>query len=137
MKHLLPFILLATFLISANSFARKPAVEDFVGVDPVAESIPAEATRVIFHYGESVKVGQANNNNTTSTPSSTSATSGWMGLLVLAGFIAFPFMVWFGITSTYNEETGEVEAQADGEVTNLEDFRQAHDEDKDDQKKAS
>jgi hypothetical protein len=120
-------LLLLFILISLPSaFARKPAVEDFVGVEPQDYSRTPQGTEVLFDFGNTIKANPQNtqNNNVTTT-------------LVLLSFILLPFAMWFGITKSVNPKHEEEEENVQmAEVKNLSDY-QNKDDNQEDVKKAS
>lgn len=140
MKLRLFFILTVLFTIAfaSNSFARKPAVEDFVGVETESYKPTTQGTEVIFNFGNHIDSHQKQKKEGQKTTS-------WFVSLVLLAFIALPFFMWYGITNSLNsiEETDDaVEENKDqaveptlNNVKHLSDYKQ--DSSDDDIKKAS
>ena len=96
LRAFLSLTLLITFAFASNSFARKPAVEDFVGVETENYRPTTKGAEVMFNFGNHIKAhqkmvtkGQQSTNNMFST-------------FVLLGFITLPFFMWFGITYSIN-----------------------------------
>lgn len=107
-------LLLLLILISLPSaFARKPAVEDFVGVEPQDYSRTPQGTEVLFDFGNTIKVNPENTQNSNVTTT-----------LVLLSFILLPFAMWFGITKSVHPKEEEHEEQGHmAEVKNLSDYK--------------
>tara|TARA_B100001971_G_scaffold215195_1_gene260240 strand:- start:63874 stop:64245 length:372 start_codon:yes stop_codon:yes gene_type:complete len=118
----LSLFLLLSFLVLPSAFARKPAVEDFVGVEPQDYSRTPQGTEVLFDFGNKIKANPTTteNSNLTST-------------FVLISFILLPFAMWFGITRSSLSHTEEEEHMA--EVKNIKDYQKAETEEEN--KKAS
>lgn len=111
-------LILLLFLISlsASAYGRKPAVEDFVGVEPQDYNRTPQGTEVRFNFGNRIKAESVPTDNTNLTST-----------LVLVSFILLPFLMWFGITRNAlknNEESGQL-----AEVKNIQDYQQKSDED--------
>ncbi len=138
-KH---FLLLGVLLslFSANSFARKPAVEPVVGVETESYNPTSVGVEVQYNFGNFIK---ANNMgpNTMET-----ATPQWLAGLTLVSFALLPFMMWFFInkstqklgTTTEEETTHQTYADTIGQenVASLSDHRPEQTE-KEDKKKAA
>jgi hypothetical protein len=107
-------LLLLLILISLPSaFARKPAVEDFVGVEPQDYSRTPQGTEVLFDFGNTIKVNPENTQNSNVTTT-----------LVLLTFILLPFAMWFGITKSVHPKEEEHDEQVHmAEVKNLSDYQ--------------
>ena len=118
----LSLFLLLSFLVLPSAFARKPAVEDFVAVEPQDYSRTPQGTEVLFDFGNKIKANPTTteNSNLTST-------------FVLISFILLPFAMWFGITRSSLSHTEEEEHMA--EVKNIKDYQKAETEEEN--KKAS
>ena len=115
-------LLLFMISLSASAYGRKPAVEDFVGVEPQDYNRTPQGTEVAFDFGNRIKAESVPVDNTNLTSS-----------LVLISFILLPFAMWFGITrkGTQNDEQPVQLAQ----VKNIQDYQQKSDDE--DVKKAS
>jgi beta-lactamase regulating signal transducer with metallopeptidase domain len=104
---------------SSSAIARKPAVEDFVGIETEHFDKTPPGTEVVFEFGNMVKA----KTSTQATSQSTSVSNYLPGLTIF-GFLALPFLLWFGITK---RTQGIVHSQEEEEftpnVTNLDDFR--------------
>lgn len=117
------------FTLSSSAFARKPAVEDFVGVEPSPEFEMTETTTPInvdttvkFNYGNQVKALDG----LTSPSSQTIPT--WFSITALLSFMLLPFMMWIGITKKAKTEIlktndMEFENEALENVASLEDYK--------------
>ena len=126
--------LLIMFIVLTSAFqaiARKPAVEDFVGVETETYRPTPAGSEVVFDFGNHV---------IDSRNQSFLATNG-LSIGVSLAFLALPFMMWFGL-KTFSKET-EVEVVTENETPNytevetdhsnvasLEDFRTAEEKDK-------
>ncbi len=140
------FILLTLLLTLSSSIAygRKPAVEDFVGVESEDYKKTPEGTEVLFNFGNEIqKVNSQTPQN--KLVSSNSNQSSWFGLVSLAIFIAFPIFMWLGITRFTNRSSQDSNEESsiitpDAAITDLNQYRSQkdHDEKQEDQdKKAS
>lgn len=125
-----------TFLISLQLQARKPAVEDFVGVEPETYQATPKGTEVLFNFENQLK--QQSNNQ--SKLSELTMHSNWFGVFALAAFIGLPFMMWYFISrSVKNENHVPAWKQSNDEsenVAHLDQYREDNS-DHDDHKKAS
>lgn len=123
MKILLLSIIYTAFL-SANAIARKPAVEDFVGIETEGYDRTPKGTEVVFEFGNMV---QAKASVSQPAPSSNILP----GLMVL-GFFSLPFLMWLGITRKTKQVTDSPKSQFEHihtpNVTNLDDFRKTESE---------
>jgi hypothetical protein len=147
--YVLLFLVLAS--ISASVSARKPAVEDFVGVVPETYKETPKGTEVIFDFGN--KIERVQNINTPKPEISFNANS-WSGVLGLGFFLVLPFIMWTFITRfkapATSEAQGSLELETpapistieaskvdDSRVTHLADYRKDGNDDDDKGKKAS
>jgi hypothetical protein len=132
------FIILALAItLSFSSFARKPAVEDFVGVETETYSETPAGTEVSFNFGNHI----SKSNSYLRQPGN----SNLFSLLTFLAFAALPFILWYGITSSIQQPRQVTTAKTNPEsttqtstpagVTNLEDYRNTEKEE--DVKKAS
>ncbi len=129
------FVLAVT--LSFSSFARKPAVEDFVGVETETYSETPAGTEVSFNFGNHIN----KNNSYLRQPGN----SNLFSFLTFLAFAALPFILWYGITNAISEPrqvttaktspNTEAQTVTPAEVTNLEDYRNTEKEE--DVKKAS
>lgn len=85
MKSLI--IILSFGLLLSSAFARKPAVEDFVGVESESYEVTSPGSEVLFNFDNSI----------TSTTAETSGSTVFTYMFI-ASFLALPFMMWFGLT---------------------------------------
>lgn len=108
-------VLFLSLLLLPSAFARKPAVEDFVGVEPESFSRTPQGTEVLFDFGNTVQAFQPE------TESSLSAFwKEWTPALVLASFIMLPFGMWFAITRSANK--AQIAAESAENVAKLADY---------------
>ncbi len=132
LRSLLTFTLL--FSVCAFAQGRKPAVEDFVGVESETYKKTPKGTEVLFNFGnkiESVAQGEAQ-----------IASSSWFSIIGLGAFASLPFLLWFSIVG-FKGTTQQQKAQYATEeldvnsspVTSLDDYRKSSE--SDDVKKAS
>lgn len=95
MKFMTFFLLVLTLGISTAQ-ARKPAVEDFIGVEPEGYLETPKGTEIQFNFDnpaiESVK------NESSSTPA-------WFSAFAALAFATLPFMMWYGLTRKQNHST--------------------------------
>lgn len=97
------FCLLTLMTLSLSANARKPAVEDFVGVETKYKQTTPKGTEVLFNFGNHIKLVNQNVTN------STEFTSPYVGLGVLGSFVLLPFLMWFGMTRTTSKLVTESE----------------------------
>lgn len=143
-------VTLMLFLISLVSFsaqARKPAVEDFVGVEPENYQKTPEGTQVLFDFKKELSAKDFSSKEQPLFGSVSSNSS--LGAYGLALFITLPFLMWFGLTRNVRgnnplqlkEEPAQQEFKFESKmassenIAKLEDYRKK--EDKDSEKKAS
>ncbi len=109
-KILCLFALLAFFSINAS--ARKPAVEDFVGVETedYRPGTGAEGTEVLFDFGNLVEKKQVQQTN--------QFAGNWFSLVMVVAFISLPALMWFGITGA--SRTGKKSSSTTAHETNEE-----------------
>lgn len=126
MKVFLFIVLIATTL---TAHARKPAVEDFVGVEPESYKVTPPGTEVLFNFDQNVQTYQ------NQAPEFVeSAQSPWLGVIVIAVFITLPVATWFGLRETpAPQSTATPVFKNEPAVAHLDDYRK----EKDDGKKAS
>lgn len=127
-KLLIVMILLTS---AFNAIARKPAVEDFVGVETETYRATPPGTEVSFNLG----------NHIIDSTNQSFFTQNAFSLGVTATLLALPFLMWFGLRSsktisTLSHETSIVldetpsEELEDSNVANLSDFRTEEEKDK-------
>lgn len=119
-------IILFTLCLTQFAQARKPAVEDFVGVEPETYKSTPPGTEVLFNFEKNVQQYKDQKTEELSTQSP------WFGVGVMVAFIALPFMMWYGLKQqTPQVATAQSEAvSADENVHNIEDYRKSEDESK-------
>lgn len=86
-------LILTTLLITSSAFARKPAVEDFVGVESESYSTTTPGSEVLFNF----------NNNMNEQASATSGSKIFTYLFIIS-FVSLPFFMWIGLTRSQKEE---------------------------------
>ena len=121
-------ILFVTLLLAPGAFARKPAVEDFVGVEPESYVAPSQGTEVLFDFGNTVQA---------ITTENTSQWGQWMPVFVLISFMLLPMVVWFGITRTENKNNEQTQEPAHQNVARLSDYQKEREQEEEQIKKAS
>lgn len=117
--------LLLTLILITGAFqaiARKPAVEDFVGVETETYKETPLGTEVSFNFG----------NHVTDSLNQNFFSQNGLSIGVTLGFLTLPFLAWLGLASfkskevftaeVVEEETPTMEAE---NVTSLEDYREA------------
>lgn len=140
MKFRILLILSLGILTSLSVSARKPAVEDFVGVIPESYQETPKGTEVLFDFSK--KVHKVANNKLKKTISN----SDWTGLFGLATIISLPLIMWVFITRSATHPTAPEQTQSTpvtvastdstrNNISNLDDYRNVDDDDND--KKAS
>lgn len=87
-----PLLILLTLLLTSFAFARKPAVEDFVGVESESYSTTTPGSEVLFNF----------NNNMNEQSSATTGSKLFTYLFILS-FISLPFFMWMGLTKSQKE----------------------------------
>ena len=120
------FFILSLVLFSITGFARKPAVEEFVGVEPEGYVQTTASTDVQFNFGNTI-----NAQNTNASPASTN----WFSLIALGAFVTLPFFMWVGMTRMIKKDEEEVETlgttqfnTADADIAKLSDYRRKEEE---------
>jgi hypothetical protein len=122
---------LFTMLFSSFAHARKPAVEDFVGVETEDYQPTTSGTEVLFNFG----------NHLTSKDRVLKDNSSTLATFTLIAFILLPFMMWFGISKANEQKqsdensTTKIDESQVQNVTHLSDYKKDHSDD--DIKKAS
>lgn len=92
-------VILSFGLILSSAFARKPAVEDFVGVESESYEVTSPGSEVLFNFDNSI----------TSTNEETSGSTIFTYMFI-AAFLALPFMMWFGLTRSQKSLKTSVES---------------------------
>lgn len=133
LKYLIVFTAITVFM-TANSFARKPAVEPMVGVETESYIETTDQTIFAFDFRQET---------------SATSVSTWVSGVVIGAFALLPFLMWFGITRQAQdyakamEELETVSPQSHSNVANLADYKrdesvnEESDFDQDENKKAS
>lgn len=85
MKAKYLFIITVLIIASSLSYARKPAVEDFVGVEHENYQVTPKGAEVLFNFNENIS---SQNQNSTST---------FFTFFFLGAFISLPFLMWAGL----------------------------------------
>ncbi len=134
-------------LVSFSAYARKPAVEDFVGVEPENYQKTPEGTQVLFDFKKELSTKDISSKDQPLIGSVSSNSS--LGAYGLALFVTLPFLMWFGLTRNVrgddphltNEESAQQEFKFESKmassenIAKLEDYRKKDDHDS--EKKAS
>ena len=113
------FCLFLTLTAAFSVHARKPAVEDFVGVEPESYSRTPQGTEVLFEFGNTVKAFRPYESV---APKGAEAAetfwTEWTPIIALLGFLLLPSIMWHGITRSANrhEASGQTEPQPKEEV---------------------
>ena len=97
LRNLLVLTFLFTMVFSVNTFARKPAVEDFVGVETENYRPTTKGTEVLFNFGNHI-------NSIEKEARNKQKTTGWIATGTLVASVLLPFFMWFGITNTLKKE---------------------------------
>ncbi|MCO4754780.1 MAG: hypothetical protein KC478_09865 [Bacteriovoracaceae bacterium] len=118
---------LLTLLALPSAFARKPAVEDFVGVETESYARTPQGTEFVFEFGNTVQAMGTNTN----------FWSEWVPTIVLFSFIMLPFAMWFGITRSANNVAKTAAETPVNNVASLSDYKKEDKDDQDSFKKAS
>lgn len=115
MKFIVLSVLLS-FFVANSAVARKPAVEEFVGIETEHFDKTPQGTEVIFEFGNMVQVKNVEIQSTNGT--------NFVAPLMIVGFLFLPFLMWFGITRKTKSvvKTEESHSQHDN-ITKLDDFR--------------
>jgi cytoskeletal protein RodZ len=135
LRLFLLFTTLFAISVASTAFARKPAVEDFVGVETENYKPTTTGTEVMFNFGNHIESHQKRK-------AKIRASNGFVSLVVVA-FFALPFLMWWGITNSLNsiEEENETSFESNESVSseNVKHLSDYHDKqsDDDDIKKAS
>lgn len=126
------------FSLTASAFARKPAVEDFVGVEPEGYQKTPQGTEVLFDFGS--KLEPVKMENTTNPNSSSKVDIDAFSTFILFAFATLPFLMWYGINQSIKESKAVNNAQVppkavakdNSNVESLDDYRntEADEEDK-------
>lgn len=100
MKNFILLTILFSFVFSTQSFARKPAVEDFVGVESQDYQPTPKGTEFVFNF-------QKNLNSSVNETPRFAEVSNTFNVIAVFAFVALPFLMWFGITrnSTHDKTT--------------------------------
>ena len=127
-KLLIAFIILTC---AFQAIARKPAVEDFVGVETETYKPTPAGSEVVFNFG----------NHVIDSRNQSFFSQNAVSIVVSFAFLALPFLMWFGLKKfstmtpvqvTEEEVTPsfEQDSTTHSNVAKLEDFRNAEDKDK-------
>lgn len=125
---------LFTIVFSSHAQGRKPAVEDFVGVETENYRPTTKGTEVLFNFGNHIDSLEKKRKDKQKT-------TGWIATATLAAFILLPFFMWFGITNSVKNNEEEVDVIVDHQTTTQDNVAHLSDyqpeESDDDIKKAS
>jgi|LULL01.1.fsa_nt_gb hypothetical protein len=117
------------FFCIFNAQARKPAVEDFVGVIPDSYQETPKGTEVLYDFSK--KIDDINKKKTNGILENST------GLIGLSAFLVLPFLMWFFITRQEQNSTTSHSNKAHGKIADLETYRSKKQSSHDDDKKAS
>ena len=130
LSHLFVFVLLFSFTVSAQG--RKPAVEDFVGVETEGYKKTPKGTEVLFDFGNQVDKSINKSNHKSSKVDIDIFSS-----FILIAFSTLPFLMWFGINQSIKEQKKVNSTQTppqtatSSNVQNLDEYRQNSEQDED------
>ena len=128
LNHLL--VLIFVFTLSATLHARKPAVEDFVGVESEGYEKTPKGTEVLFDFGNQLAPVQVENSNVSSKIDIDSFSS-----FMLFAFATLPFIMWFGINQSIKEQRAinvtQTPPSTASKVEKLDDYRKSANDDED------
>ncbi|MBY0518625.1 MAG: hypothetical protein K2P81_17070 [Bacteriovoracaceae bacterium] len=103
MKSLIFLVLAIVLTLSGAAHARKPAVEDFVGIESETPDVTPEGTEALFNFQDDVKefakkpnqpaqaIVQQKNISSPKTTNGSWPIATWLGVLVV---LALPFVTW-------------------------------------------
>lgn len=112
----LMIIIGTVFGIALSAHARKPAVEDFVGVETESYAKGSPGTEVLFEFGNSVKAVKAKK---------ITSWEDYVPGLVLGAFLLLPFAMWTAITRSAGKlDSVRAQEQANN-VAKLSDYAKA------------
>ncbi len=133
-SKILIFITLSILSLSALA-DRKPAIDDFVGVETANYQLTPASGQFSFNFGNHVSA-------TSNSFMDSISTSQMISMIAIMGLLTLPFMLWVGIVrsanktlvqSAANEETHEASSHEELEnntVASLEDYRKIEGKDK-------
>lgn len=104
LRLLLVLTVLFTTVFASNSFARKPAVEDFVGVETENYRATSRGTEVIFNLGNHVDSFEKKQKEKMKA-------TGWFATASLVAFVLLPFFMWGGIIKSVKK--GDISVESD------------------------
>jgi len=122
--------LVMTLLMAFSAEARKPAVEQFAGIESENYSPTSKGMEVQFNFGNHVQATHTFQNQSPSMQ-----TPNWLATSTLVAFVFLPFLMWFGISQSLkniqiiNEETTVVakDSSEEQEVTTPENVHKLED----------
>ena len=134
--------LLAIFFIlslSTSLYARKPAVEDFVGVETEGYQKTPKGTEVLFNFENQLGSNKfkSNNTNTSGKTDIDAFNIDSFSTVMLFAFATLPFLMWFGINQsvkeqkTINSTQTPPKTQTTAKVESLDDYRKSKEDDED------
>ena len=126
MKNLLLVLLFS--LVTLSTYARKPAVEDFIGVEPESYKTTPPGTETLFNFEQNVQALAPE-----SFAEGATFQSSWFGLVVIGAFILLPAFMWFGLTRNNPQESSQnsqdsMDQKDQNNVHVLEDYRETEEE---------
>jgi hypothetical protein len=93
LRILLVLSVFMTLAFAGSAIARKPAVEDVVGVEPESYKTTSVGTEVQFNFGNFIK----GNVPTKQSIAQSNQTPAWLATSTLFVFILLPFFMWFAM----------------------------------------
>lgn len=133
MKMTILFLFTTLFISTAQ--ARKPAVEDFVGIEPESYKVTPKGTEVVFDFGN--KLESITKEQLEPEVSPNSELSPYFEIFAFLAFLALPMFMWVAIGKVTKDSKEEVlEDQFQG-VSNLSDYRKDDEVEEEESKKAS
>ena len=126
LRILLVLSVFMTLAFAGSAIARKPAVEDVVGVEPESYKTTSIGTEVKFNFGNFIQgkvPAKANVKQTNQTPP-------WLATSTLLAFISLPFFMWFavarsvkGLDVAQEQTAAEVQVTKHDNVAKLSDYQ--------------
>lgn len=127
--------------LMSSALARKPAVEDFVGVEPEGYQKTPQGTEVLFDFGSKLQPVEAQTKKNPNLSSKVDIDA--FSTFILFAFATLPFLMWFGINQSIKEaqainstQVPPKSASQNSNVESLESYRQSNVDD-DEEKMAS
>lgn len=134
MTKILVIITLATLSVSALA-DRKPAIEDFVGVETANYQVTPPGSEFAFNFGNHIGATSHNFLNSIST-------SQMISIIAILGLLTLPFLMWVGIVRSAKVSEASISSEQEvlnessteelesGVVTHLQEYREHEEKDK-------